>query len=261
MNFILSILLGLVISVVSFHFKMLTAKGAVMTFLLAVMIFILGGWMWTVPILTFFILSSILSKFRKKINPGLGFIFKKGDVRDHIQVAANGGFPGIIILLNQFHTSELFYIAYVSAIAAACSDTWSTEIGTLINTKTFDIANLNQVEQGVSGGVSVLGFLGGILGAFTIALSAIPWLNLNYGLILIIIGSGFFASVFDSILGSTFQAKYNCAVCQKTIEKKWHCGQNSVHKEGIKWLDNDAVNFTANSFGGLLSFFLSNLIL
>lgn len=240
---------------------LLSLKGATATFVLAVIIFALGSWMWTIPILSFFILSSFLTKFRKKINPRVDSIFQKSDERDHVQVLANGGFPGIIILLNQIHTMELYYIAYVSAIAAACSDTWATEIGTLFNTKTFNIINFNPVEQGISGGVSVIGFIGAALGATIITISAAPWLNISYELFSIILASGFLASVFDSILGSTYQAKYNCLVCGKTIENKFHCGKNTVHTNGIKWLDNDAVNFAASLFGGLMSLAATSLVL
>jgi len=261
MNLVVGFLLGSVISLVSYPLRLLSLKGAIATFVLAVTIFTLGSWMWTIPIFSFFILSSLLSKIRKKINPKVDSIFQKGDERDHIQVLANGGFPGIIILLNQIHTTELYYIAYVSAIAAACSDTWATEIGTLFNTKTFNIINFNPVEQGISGGVSLLGFIGAILGAIIITVSAVPWLNISYELFFIILASGFLASVFDSILGSTYQAKYNCTICNKTIENKIHCGKNTVHINGVKWLDNDGVNFAASVFGGLMSLAATSLIL
>jgi len=261
MNFILSVLLGSIISLVSYHLRLLSLKGAIATFVLAVIIFTLGSWKWTIPILSFFIFSSLLSKIRKKMNPGVNSVFQRGDERDHIQVIANGGFPGMIILINQIHTTELFYIAYVSAVAAACSDTWATEIGTLINTKTFNIINFNPVEQGISGGVSLLGFIGAILGAIIITVSAVSWLNISYGLFFIILASGVFASVFDSILGSTYQVKYTCMVCDKTIENKFHCGKNTVHAKGVKWLDNDAVNFAASSFGGLMPLAITSLIL
>jgi len=261
MNFILSVLLGSIISLVSYHLRLLSLKGAIATFVLAVIIFTLGSWKWTIPILSFFILSSLLSKIRKKMNLGVGSVFQRGDERDHIQVIANGGFPGIIILINQIHTMELFYIAYVSAIAAACSDTWATEIGTLFSTKTFNIINFNHVEQGISGGVSINGFIGAAMGATIITISAVPWLNISYILFSIILVSGFSASVFDSILGSAYQAKYNCIVCNKTVENKIHCGNNTVHTNGVKWLNNDGVNFAASLFGGLMSLAAAGLIL
>ena len=204
LHLFLSVLFAFFISIISLKTKLLNLKGSVATFILAIIIFYFGAIKWTVPILTFFVFSSLLSKIRKKMNPKVDSYFQKTDQRDHIQVMANGGFPGIIILVNQFYTSELFYIAYVSAIAAVCSDTWATEIGTFFNTKTFNIMDFKLVEQGISGGVSLIGFIGAVLGSVVISISAFQWIN-HYELLIILIASGFLGSTFDSVLGSTFQ--------------------------------------------------------
>lgn len=78
---------------------------------------------------------------------------------------------------------------------------------------------------------------------------------------MIIFISGFLGSTFDSVLGSTLQGKFNCFICNKTVENEIHCGKNSVHTNGVKWLNNDAVNFAASLFGGFMSLALANLIL
>ena len=261
LNVFSGVIFGLIISIISYKLKLLKLNGAIATFFLAWIIFGFGHVKWTVPILTFFILSSLLSKLRKKINPKINSVFQKGDVRDHVQVLANGGFPGILVLINQIHSSELFYIAYVSAIAAVCSDTWATEIGTLIKAKTFNIINFHQVEQGISGGVSLLGFTGAALGAIIISTSALPWLNNISELMTIIFISGLLGSTLDSVLGSTLQGKFNCIICDKTVENKIHCGKNSVHINGVTWLNNDAVNLAASFFGGFFSIALVKLII
>jgi uncharacterized protein (TIGR00297 family) len=260
MHLLLSFLFSVFISMVSLKARMLNLKGAIATFCLAFIIFYFGDVKWTIPILTFFILSSLLSKIRKKINPKVDSHFQKSDERDHIQVMANGGFPGMLILMNQFFASELFYIAYVSAIAVVCSDTWATEIGTFFSTKTFNIINLNPVEQGISGGVSVIGLFGSILGSIVIAISAFPWIS-NYEFAIIIIASGLLGNTFDSVLGSTLQSKFSCVDCKKIIEKKHHCGTSTIHSKGLKWLDNDGVNFAASTFGGATSILLTSLII
>lgn len=261
LNLVLGVILGLFISVISYKFKLLNLTGAIATFFLAWIVFSFGQIKWTIPVLTFFIFSSLLSKTRKKINPNVNTYFQKNDVRDYVQVLANGGFPGILVLIHQIFPSELFYIAYVSAIAAVCSDTWSTEIGTMFNTKTFNIINFQKVEQGISGGVSLVGFIGAALGAIVVIISALPWINNRKEIIIIIFFSGFWGNIFDSVLGSTLQGKFNCIVCNRSIENKFHCGKNSVHAKGIKWLNNDTVNFAASLFGGFISLALSSSIL
>jgi uncharacterized protein (TIGR00297 family) len=260
MHLFLSVLLGFIISFISLKVKLLNFSGAVTTFFLTFIIYYLGDIKWTIPILTFFILSSVLSKVRKKINPRVDSFFQKSDERDNIQVLANGGFPGMLVLMNQFFALELFYITYVSAIAIVCSDTWVTEIGTIFNSKTYNIVDFKLVEQGISRAVSLIGFIGAFWGATVISFSSFPWFN-NYKFIILVIAFGLFGSTYDSIWGSRLQAKFNCAVCRKTVEKKNHCGTSTLYSKGLRCLDTDGVNFAACTSGGLISFAFASLIL
>ena len=90
-NFIICTIIAFVIAVISFKIKFLTKSGSIATFLLAAVIFSFGGLKWSLPILSFFILSSILSKIRKKQNEKVETYFEKSGTRDHMQVIANGG--------------------------------------------------------------------------------------------------------------------------------------------------------------------------
>lgn len=261
MDFVLSVLLGLIISIASVRLKILSYSGAFATFLLAVIVFYFGKIQWTLPLLIFFILSSFLSKVRKKFNPQVNEAFQKSEQRDHAQVLSNGGAAGLILLANQIFQTELFYIAYVSAIASVCADTWATEIGTLFSVKTYNILNFEIVEQGISGGVSLIGFIGAMLGSTVIFCSALPWLNNIMFSMPLIIFTGFAASVFDSMLGATLQLKLRCTVCSKITERKIHCNSKSVYSSGISWLDNDWVNFLTSLFGAFISLLAASIFL
>jgi uncharacterized protein (TIGR00297 family) len=240
---------------------LLTPEGAVSTFVLAVIIFSLGQFKWTIPILTFFIFSSLISKVRKVVNPSADKFSLRKDKRDHIQVLANGGVPGMIILLNQLYSSEQIYFAYVSALAAVSSDTWSTEIGTMFKTKTFNIINFQKIEQGLSGGVSFNGFFGAMIGSALVVISAVPWIqNLSVGVLVIFI-SGLLGSLFDSFLGATVQAKYRCFICGDKTESTFHCNTQTTQTNGISWINNDTVNFSTSLFGAIVSVLLTLLIL
>ena len=164
-----------------------------------------------------------------------------------MQVLANGGLGGLLVMLNVLYSSELFYLAYVSSLAVVCSDTWSTEIGTLLKTKTISIKNFKETEQGTSGGISVPGSIGAVLGAFIIPVSSLFWLDS----ILLISISGFLGNIVDSLLGAVVQAQYKCSVCGKITERKYHCGNRTILLKGMKWLNNDVVNFIS-AFTGVL---------
>jgi uncharacterized protein (TIGR00297 family) len=252
-NFLIGIFLSSAIAFFSQKFNLLTKKGSYAVFILALIIFSLGVWKWTLPIFLFFILSSLLSKYRKLKNPAIETYFEKSSRRDHYQVIANGGFAGVLVIINYFLPSELLYLVYVSSVAAVCADTWGTEIGTLIKTKTINILSMKKVEAGTSGGISVPGIVGSFTGAMVIALSSLFWLKSNkFNYIMIISFAGFTGSIIDSILGASLQAQFECKTCGKITERKFHCSNSTSYYKGIKWFNNDAVNFSAGISGGII---------
>lgn len=258
---ILAIVLGAIAAVLSYRLRFLTKSGSWAAFLLAVPIFGLGGWKWGVPLLYFFLSSSILSKLRNKHNPGVEAYFEKTGARDYLQVISNGGLGGILVIMDYFLDSGAFYLAYIGMLAAACSDTWATEIGTLAESKTYNILNLQTCKQGASGGVSLAGTLGSVAGALTVALSSALWVNNGLFLYFCIVAfSGTLGSLTDSILGAALQAEFYCTLCGKLTEKKFHCMKPAVHKKGFLWIGNDVVNLAAGLTGAIFAIFFRNIL-
>jgi uncharacterized protein (TIGR00297 family) len=255
-QFFIGIALALIFSIASYALRFLSSSGSVGTFILATIIFGLGGWEWTIPILAFFILSSVLSKFGKKRKAAYQLMFEKSDTRDAGQVAANGGIAGITMLCWYFFPGYGgWYCIYLVSLAAVTADTWGTELGLLTRGSPRSIITLKKVETGTNGGVSFAGLAGGALGAFLIALSGNFWLTgsaVPYMFMMIII-SGVAGSLVDSVLGATVQAKYRCVVCGKLTERTNHCGSPTTIIGGVRWVNNDAVNW-ACAIGGPLFF-------
>ncbi len=250
-QFLIAFALAILIAVISYKLKFLSLNGAVGTFILAVIIFGVGGWRWTLPILIFFVLSSLISKIGKRKKENFEFIFEKSSTRDFYQVMANGGIAGLIAVIYQFSQNEIFYFAYLGSISAATFDTWATEIGTLFSTKPRLLTNFKRVEPGTSGAVSLKGSLGGLIGSIIIFSSAMLWIKFNFAGLLVVVLSGLFGGFVDSFLGSTLQAQYRCNVCSKTTEKKFHCGNLTSLVRGKRWINNDFVNFACTSAGAL----------
>ena len=247
------IFFAVIISVVSFRFKLLSFSGSVATFLLATVIYGIGGWKWTVPILTFFIVSSLLSKFGKSRKKKFEIVFDKTDKRDAGQVAANGGVGGIIILIWYFFPERTaLYYFYLASLAAVTADTWGTEIGTLWKGKPRSIISLKKVEPGTSGAISLQGIVGGIVGAFIVLLSVVAMNDSEFTVQVIaaIIFSGFVGSLADSILGATLQAQYQTSDGVLT-EKKFANGEPTTFIRGFRWMNNDGVNWMCALAGAL----------
>lgn len=253
-QFLLAFVLAILISTVSYRLKFLTLNGTVATFLLAVIIFGSGGWKLTVPILVFFISSSLISKIGRERRKRFDLIFEKTSTRDIYQVFANGGIAGVIAVIYNFYPDEILYYAYLASISAATFDTWATEIGTLFFSKPRLITNFKPVEPGTSGGVSLKGTIGGVIGSVFIFLSATLWVKWNLFKLAGIILAGFVGSFVDSLLGATLQAQYKCNVCSKVTEKKFHCDGITDLIRGKSWINNDFVNFICTTSGALTGF-------
>ncbi len=256
-QFLIGLFLALIISVISFFFKLLSHSGSAATFLLATIIYGIGGWKWTTPIITFFIASSLLSKLGKSYKKKFEIIFEKTDKRDAGQVAANGGVAGIIIILWYFFSehNEL-YVFYLASIAAVTADTWGTEIGTLWKGKPRSIVTFKEVEPGTSGGVSIQGTLGALFGAMIVTGSAVVVNSSEFSipLIIAIVLSGFIGSLVDSFFGATVQAQYQ-SLSGKITEKTSIDGVKTTLIQGIRWIDNDIVNWMC-AFSGAIVMFL-----
>lgn len=261
-------LLALVVSLLAWRVKSLSASGAFAASLLGAVVFGLGGLGWAILLLAFFISSSALSRlFRWRKRP-LDEKFSKGSQRDAKQVAANGAVAGLFVLAAVLApmSSAWAWAAFSGALAAANADTWATELGVLGSVRPRLITTGKPVERGTSGGVSLPGSLAALGGAALIALLAVLlWggrlqssaLSQPQSLAWLawITGSGFAGSLVDSLLGATVQAIYFCPTCQKETERyPTHiCGSPTRWVRGFAWLDNDWVNIICTLTGALVA--------
>ena len=235
----------------------------------------LGGFGWAVLLMGFFISSSLLSHLFKNRKYSLNEKYAKGSERDAVQVLANGGVAGLIVLLQWVVTHNvnnaatgvldlLPWMMFAGALAAANADTWATELGALSPNAPRLITSMKIVEPGASGGVTLTGILAALLGsAFIALLAVILWPvmqtarishSLAYGFALITI-AGLAGSLVDSLLGATLQAIYFCPVCRKETERHplHSCGNATTLHRGLSWLNNDWVNTLCTLSGALFA--------
>lgn len=249
------------ISILSFRFRLLTNYGAFASFILGTIIFSFGQLKWAIPLISFFVFSNIVSKFGKKTKVKFDSVFEKSSIRDFGQVFANGGAAGILVITNYFFPNDLLYLVYLGSLSAVCGDSFATEIGTMSNTPTYNILNLEKTKQGISGGISILGTCGAFVGTLIIALSALIWIHLNliYYFCLIVF-AGLTGVFFDSILGAAIQSQYKCKNCGAIIEKKNHCSEKTIYFRGIPFVNNDLVNFAASLAGSSIVYFINEIV-
>ncbi|OIO62973.1 MAG: hypothetical protein AUJ47_06825 [Candidatus Marinimicrobia bacterium CG1_02_48_14] len=247
----------------AFRLSLLTSGGAVGAFIMGIFMFGMGGWPFMLPLIVFFLLSSLLSKLAEKKHSTVYRINAKGSNRDIVQVYANGGIALIVTIVWYFTGNPLLYAVFLGAIAASTADTWETEFGSLSRKFPRHILTFKPVAQGYSGGISLPGTLGGLLGALTIGAIGYafnPHLMPLATWLLVTSGSGFLGSIVDSIIGATIQAKFACTVCGKETEKQRHCGLPTVLIGGIRAMDNDWVNIICTASGAGFALLLIALL-
>jgi uncharacterized protein (TIGR00297 family) len=261
----IGIILGATISLLAWWIGALSRSGAFAAFIVGSLIFGLGGFTWAMLLLTFFISSSVLSRFGSKEKTRLTEKFSKGSRRDWSQVLANGGLGALLVIIHSFPwNNEWAWVAFAGAMAAVNADTWATELGVFSPQQPRLITSGKTVEKGSSGGITWLGYLAALGGAMLVGIVAAIFSPSSQGLLLTMVSSlsGLLGSTCDSLLGATVQAIYHCPTCQKETERhpKHTCGSQTSLIRGWIWLDNDWVNFTCSLAGALSAIFLWSVL-
>jgi uncharacterized protein (TIGR00297 family) len=241
-QFIEAILLAMIIALVSIRLHFLNIDGAISTAMMAMFIFGIGGWQWTIPVLTFFISSSILSKIGHSKKQHFRLLFEKSSKRDSKQVFANGGLALLIIVVYFFTSQDIFFYLYLASLAAANADTWATELGVFSISRPRLLTTFKRVEKGSSGAISFAGSSAAFLGSLAVVHSGLFFKDLSLSPVLILTLCGLLATFIDSLLGATLQAQYQSAdrITEKAFDES---GQPHQLIRGLKWLNNDLVNF------------------
>lgn len=238
----------------------LTLSGLVAAVVLDIAVSISLGNYGFLLLLSFFAFSIVVDKIKKHIknnratDEGL-----KGDNRDYMQVFANGLIPTLMGVLVLLTGKEVFVVAYVASLAEALADTVGSGIGAF-SKKTFDPFRFRACDNGISGGMSIIGTVSSLAGSVLIALIGLLFNYLNIYTFLVAAGAGFVGSVFDSFLGSLFQVKYRCSVCGKITEKHIHCYTSTKKHSGFILIDNDVVNLLSSLFAAGLAITVCYLI-
>jgi uncharacterized membrane protein len=191
----------------------------------------------------FFVSSSIVSRFTR---PFTG-VDPKGNCRDHCQVYANGGVAALSAMLGFRHASLALWLV-TGSLAAAAADTWATSVGGWSRVPPRLLWSGRPVAPGTSGGVTLLGCMGAIVGAALVSGTGALASRLAF---LFPVGTliGFVGMLVDSTLGGGIQGRFFCPTCEQPSEwRKHRCGTPTVWRGGVPWLDNDLVNLLATAF-------------
>lgn len=203
----------------------------------------------------FFVGSSVISRLAP--DPARARFDSKGSQRDAVQVLANGGAAAMGALLLP---SDPALWLVTAALAAAAADTWATSVGAWSRSAPRFILSGAPVSPGTSGGVTLVGTAGGVVGGLTVAVSA-GLIAGDWSLVASCTTLGVLGMLLDSLLGAALQARFHCPVCDQPTERSRHrCGNPARLMGGVAWLNNDAVNAVATSAAALLGWAVWRLL-
>ena len=241
----------------------LTRNGIIAALLVDLAISVSLGNFGFTALITFFVGSVAVDKFKKyykkrkqRIEPDREV---RNDCRDAVQVFSNGFVAAVSALIYLITSKELFLIAFVAALAESFADTAASGIG-FISKKVYDPFRFEKCENGISGGMSLLGTLAGLFAAVIVPLVALAFGRINALGLVAVFAAAFLGCIFDSFLGSLFQVKYKCPICSLVLEKKSHCGSDTVKYRGLSFVNNDLVNLLSTVFSALVAMLLYSVI-
>lgn len=225
-------------------------------------------------LMTFFLSSSKLTKWRGNIKKQLDSEYKEGGQRNWVQVFCNGAVPTELALLymiengpgempidfSKQHTASWMCLSLLAALASSAGDTWASEVAPVLSKSSPRlITTWEKVPVGTNGGVTAVGLASSLLGGTFVGLayfltqlvfvndldiSAPQWPIIAFGGV-----AGLFGSLVDSFLGATMQfsgldERTGLVVSSPTQETK--------HIAGKPILDNNAVNLFSSVLVALL---------
>ena len=257
--------------------RALTAGGAVAATAVGGAVLGRGGAAAGAALVTFFVTSSALTRFKVQVKARRGVLAQaKGGRRDAWQVLANGGSAALCLAL----LGRKGLAPFLGALATAAADTWATELGLLARRPPRLITSGRAVPPGTSGGVTPEGTLAALAGGLTTgaAFAAATWLRGRlpgeqdgggpagaaairslafrspaFRSLLLAGVAGTVGASADSLLGATVQGVYWCEACAEPAETAAHarCGRPTRLVRGRRWISNDVVNALATATGAL----------
>ena len=210
-NFIFGFCLNFLLILLFSRLPIMTKKGWVNAGVLGTILWGCLSWKGWLSVVLYLILGSFVTKIGYKFKNDIGIAEKRGGRRGPENVwgsAATGMFFAILIKLN---LGNLIYwkIAFAASFAAKLADTCGSEIGKRFGKNTFLITNFKRVQKGTEGGISLEGTLASLIGAVVMSyLMMLLGFILSIDQFLIVVISGFTATIIESIIGAKYQETY-----------------------------------------------------
>lgn len=195
-------LLGL--SLMAWSLEALDVPGAVLAFVMGLVVAVVGGIPWLVLMTLFTIVGVLATAAGRARKREAGLVEDEGE-RSWPNVLANGSAATIAVLALLVFDPVVAVLAFTTAVAAATADTLASEVGCLSPRARCVVPPFAPMQPGRNGAVSLLGQAAAAAGALAIAAAAVPLIDLPVRLMWVPAVAGWLGCQMDSVLGATLE--------------------------------------------------------
>ncbi|MFW5955936.1 MAG: DUF92 domain-containing protein [Halorhabdus sp.] len=198
----------------SYALETASLPGMLTGVLLSLLTIVIGDYGWFAMLITFFGGGGLASKFKYEEKVARGIAQENDGARGSENVLANSlvALGAVLAAAASPHLTtvspDVFLFVFAGSVAAAMSDTLSSEFGGLFDSPRL-ITSFERVEPGTDGGVTWQGELAGLAGAAIIAaIALLAFDRVEMAGAAIIVTSGFVGMTVDSVFGALFEGRY-----------------------------------------------------
>jgi uncharacterized protein (TIGR00297 family) len=264
---LLGLLLGVAVGGLGWRLAWFSRSGMFAILIVSVLNFVLAGWTWGVLPLAFLASSGIWSRYSAAHKTQAVQGSACCATRDWQQVLAATIWPTTLAVLHLAAPSaSVILAAYTGAVAAMTADRWASAVGVLSPRAPRLVTTRRRAIAGAPGGVSLLGSVAALAGAWLIGFLGLllstlaawlknsSWYRILLWLPLTATVGGMAGCLVDSLLGATAQGVYYCERCQQETEGPVHtCGETAHQVRGWAWLTNEGINFVSAVVGAAVA--------
>jgi len=211
LRFVVGLALSVGFGALAYAIGAASVTGMVTGILLALGAVVLGGYGWFAVLISFFALGGLASKFRYEEKLERGVAQADEGARSSGNVLANSA-AALLAVLGYAASGRLgippglFLFAFTGSVAAAMSDTFSSEFGGLCDDPRL-VTTLDPVDPGTDGAITWQGELAGLVGAAIVAAVGYPFFGFSPLGIGVVVAAGFLGMTADSLLGATVEGE------------------------------------------------------
>lgn len=200
-----------ILGYLSWSFGMASLTGMLTGITMGFVTIVLGGWAWFGLLLSFFGIGGIASKYRIDEKRRYGVAESNAGARRSRNVIGNAA-VALLAVFGYAASASLsvpavvFLFAFTGSVATALADTLSSEIGVLCGRPRL-ITTFREVPPGTDGGVTLEGFVAGVVGALFIAVLTLMLFDIPTIGLFLVVTAGVSGMIADSVLGAVVEGE------------------------------------------------------